>query len=378
MTKITNKKVALGLSGGVDSAVSAVLLIEQGYDVTGVYIECWNEPGCRAQQDRDDALKIALKLNIPFKELDFKKEYKNEVMSYFLKSYKSGQTPNPDVMCNNIIKFGLFYDWAIQQNNFDYIATGHYAQIIKNNKNDHKKLNLSTAKDFHKDQTYFLHQLKSNQLQNILFPLGEIKKEKVRQLAHINNLHIANKKDSVGICFVGQINVKNFLKQELGEKPGDIIDKNNNIIGTHNGLWFYTIGQRQGFKIDTKLFIKNSKTLKGTKSIPPLYVIGKNKINNQIIVGLKTDTLSKQFNLINLKLTDKKYFDLINQTDSSLFVRIRHTGKLIKCYIKSIDTKKYQVILSKSVEGIAEGQFAVFYKKINDRYICLGGGTISN
>lgn len=367
------KRVALGLSGGVDSAVCAHLLIKQGYDVTGVYIECWHYPGCRAEQDRKDALQIALHLGIPLKILNFKKDYKNEVMTYFLREYKAGRTPNPDVMCNRIIKFGLFYDWAIKQEEFDDVATGHYAQIIS----DDNQLYLATAIDNHKDQTYFLHQLKSNQLKYILFPLGKITKKEVRQLAKTERIHVADKKDSVGICFVGDINVRQFLKENLGKKPGMVVDIEANIIGKHQGLWFYTVGQRQGFKIDTKAVQEKTNFAENKHHLPPLYVIDKNINNNQLVVGPKTQTKRSSFKVKNIHwITPQKGK---SRSPKNLFVRIRHTGQLIVCSLQT-SNQEYTVNLQQSVSGVAEGQSAVFYQTRDSQdevLFCLGGGVIS-
>lgn len=359
------KTVALGLSGGVDSAVSASLLAEQGYDVTGVYIECWNEPGCRAEQDRKDALQIALQLGIPFTSLDYKKEYQEKVMQYFLDEYQAGRTPNPDVMCNKIIKFGLFYDWAIRQQKFDYMATGHYAQILE--RNDRKA--LAAGKDRWKDQTYFLHQIQASQLEHILFPIGHLTKEEVRSLAHKKNLAVADKKDSVGICFVGDINVRAFIKENLGENPGKVVDETGHHIGTHQGLWFYTIGQRQGFEIDTKQLLKNTNLASDRHTVPPLYVVGKNVQKNQLIVGPKINTGHKSFYVSKMHLIQKQ------PREKPLLVRIRHTGKLVSCTLKE-DKKNWQVTLAEAIEGVASGQSAVFYEKRGKELICFGGGVI--
>ena len=211
------KKVALGLSGGVDSSVAAALLIELGYEVTGIYLECYNEPGCRTDQDKKDALQVALKLGIKFEVLDFRKEYKEKVVEYFYSEYKAGRTPNPDVMCNREIKFGIFYDWAMQKG-FDYVATGHYCRITKDG-----PLFLQRAKDESKDQSYFLWQIPSDHLSHIIFPLGEMLKSEVRTKAKELGLLTATKPDSMGICFIGDIDVHKLLKDRLGEEEGDVV-----------------------------------------------------------------------------------------------------------------------------------------------------------
>ena len=342
------KKVALGMSGGVDSSLCAHLLKEQGYEVTGVFLECWRAPGCRTDQDRQDALKIALELDIPFQVLDFKKTYHDKVVEYFFKEYQAGRTPNPDIMCNKEIKFGLFYDWAME-NNFDFVATGHYAKT--------KNGQLLTPKDEWKDQTYFLYLIRDDQLQHILFPLADLTKKEVRAEAKKRNIHVADKPDSVGICFIGDIDVKKFIKKRLGEKSGKVIDAQGNVIGTHNGIWFYTIGQRHGFTITQK----NSDT-------PPLYVIGKDAKKNQLIVSIDADVYQNEFLVSDLHL--------INQSEklpSKLLVRIRHTGKLLPAKVE-----KNLVKLQKPAKGIAAGQSAVFYQKIdNNNFRCIGGGIIN-
>lgn len=366
-----NKKVALGLSGGVDSALSAYLLLEKGYDVTAVYIECWNEPGCRAESDRKDALEIAMKLGIPFRVIDYKNEYKAQVMQYFLDEYRAGRTPNPDVICNKIIKFGLFYDWAINKNNFDFIATGHYAQIEK----IEDVLCLTTSVDEKKDQTYFMHLIKQEQLSHILFPIGHLKKSAVRIKAKELNITVADKKDSVGICFVGDINVKKFIKENLGENPGKIVTESGEVVGSHNGLWFYTIGQRQGFDINTKKLLKSLKLHNKHNDVPPLYVIGKNREKNELVIGIKRQVFNKSFTVGSIHWINKT---IIDQTEASCLVRIRHTGQLFPCKIISSEANSYQVISQEKIEGIASGQSAVFYLPFKTNYICLGGGVITD
>lgn len=374
-------KVALGMSGGVDSSLCAHLLVERGYDVTGVYLECWRAPGCRSEEDRKDALQIALKLGIPFKVLDFKKEYKENVVEYFFNEYEKGLTPNPDIMCNKEIKFGMFYDWAMKED-FDFIATGHYAKISDNNST--KQLNI--PKDEHKDQTYFLYLMNQDQVNHTLFPLQDLKKTEVRKEAEKRNLQVANKKDSVGICFIGDINVHQFLKDRLGENPGNVVDTSGNIIGSHKGLWFYTIGQRSGFEIKSKTLIKQDDGTTIDKSnIPPFYVIKKDPINNQLVVGFGGETLNDNF-----KIREPHWIvegnEKLAENSEGLYVRIRHTGELLKCKLEQLndlDKKNktsYLVKLDKATQGIAEGQSAVLYKKVSEKgieeIICLGGGVI--
>jgi tRNA-uridine 2-sulfurtransferase len=381
--KTPAKKIALGLSGGVDSAVSAYLLKEQGHDVTAVYLECWKQEGCRAEQDRQDALRVALQLDIPFQVLDFKQAYQERVMSYFLEEYRAGRTPNPDVLCNSVVKFGLFYEWAIQQG-FDAIATGHYAQIKRG---EAQNLQLATGKDLHKDQTYFLHQIRQEQLAHVSFPIGHLLKSEVRSLAKELKLPVADKKDSVGICFVGDINVTEYLRENLGEKRGEIVTSDGEVIGRHRGLWFYTIGQRHGFEVNMKLVQQHTTWHQPEIGLPPLYVVGKNPKKNQLVVGTKPETASSSFAVNDLHRIDPA----VNWADLSLWVRIRHTGELVKCAFEESEEEKAgerrgEVKTAKKLEGVAQGQFAVFYTKVKDgeregkdkdqMYICLGGGVI--
>ncbi|GIK83601.1 MAG: tRNA-specific 2-thiouridylase MnmA [Patescibacteria group bacterium] len=373
------KKVALGMSGGVDSSVCAHLLLEQGYAVTGVYLECWRAPGCRSEEDRKDALKVALDLGIPFKVLDFKQEYRDKVVEYFFTEYEAGRTPNPDVMCNKEIKFGMFYDWAMKEG-FDFVATGHYAKISENETEDGTTIKqLAIPKDAHKDQTYFLYLLNEGQIDHTLFPLQNMLKSEVRTEAEKRKLHVSNKKDSVGICFIGDINVHNFLKERLGENPGAVVDTAGNVIGTHKGLWFYTVGQRNGFQINAKTVIKmDDGTTIDKHNIPPFYVIRKNPEKNQLVVGFGHETLTDTFDVRDMHWIVNNN-DKLALNSTNLFVRIRHTGDLLKCKIKVKDDIKTAstVTLTKPTKGIAQGQSAVFYKKINDEFICLGGGVIS-
>src|SRR3990167_6403050 len=251
-------RVALGLSGGVDSAVSAYLLKKQGFDVSCIYLNCFDSdiPGCRGDNDRKDALAVAMHLGLPFQVLNFKKEYQAAVIDYFKKEYLAGRTRNPDVICNRDIKFGLFLDWAIKSH-FDVIATGHYAKktekVEKAGKPDNlsnlSNLSLLIPTDLHKDQTYFLWAVPKEKFKRVLFPLGDLLKTEVREIALKIGLPVAKKKDSTGICFVGEVRVEDFLKR-LGvkEKEGEVVDASGRAIGVHNGVPFYTIGQRHGFE----------------------------------------------------------------------------------------------------------------------------------
>jgi len=357
MKTYNNTKVIIGLSGGVDSAVSAYLLKKQGYEVSAAYIQCWKEPGCRADQDRKDALKVALILGIPFQVLDFSREYKEKVLQYFYQEYKAGRTPNPDILCNSVIKFGLFYDWAIKSG-FDYISTGHYAKIIDGC--------LAVPKDKKKDQTYFLYQILPDRLKHVLFPLGDYLKSEVRKIARENKLTIAEKPDSMGICFVGDINVPQFLKQEFGIKKGEVQLSDGTVIGEHDGHWLFTIGKRGKWKRINK--IQNTKFK--NDQLPKLYVIAIKPKENVVVVGERKQAERQEFNINNLILKDKNSL-------SNVFVRIRNTGELLSAKITLLDKDIWQVRLTKPEFGVSPGQSAVIYKKVKgNEYIILGGGII--
>ncbi len=351
-----NKKVALGMSGGVDSSVCAVLLKERGYDIIGVFLECWRAPGCRVEEDRKDALGVALQLGIPFLVLDYKQQYRDRVVEYFFAEYAKGRTPNPDVMCNKEIKFGLFYDWAME-NGFDAVATGHYARS--------KNGQLLRGVDTKKDQSYFLYLLREEQLKHILFPIGNLKKIEVRKLADQYHLSVAKKPDSQGICFIGDINVHAFLEERLGESPGEVVNTAGEVIGEHHGLWFYTIGQRHGFTLKGKIRSENSEW---KHVIPPFYVVRKDIEHNRLIVGFGKETYTQSFEVENL------HWILKEPTKKDLCVRIRHGGQLLPATVVIGHNDRCNICLTDEIKGVAEGQSVVFY----DEEVCLGGGIIQH
>jgi tRNA-specific 2-thiouridylase len=340
------------MSGGVDSSLAAALLKERGHEVMGVYLDCWDEPGCGVNQDRRDALKVAMKLGIKLKILDFKKEYKKKVIGWFYREIKAGRTSNPDVVCNREIKFGLFYDWVMKQG-FDYVATGHYARI-KNNR-------LYQAADKQKDQTYFLYNLRQEQLGKILFPIGEMTKAEVRKEVKKKGLHNWDKKDSVGICFIGnRISFEEFLAKKIKTHKGEVVDKQGKVIGSHKGVEFYTIGQRHGFDTNSKFKKQNA---------AKMYVVSKDMKTNRLVVGEKKKLERKEFEIKGLHQIDNRY----QMPDSGLKCRIRHQGRLIGCRLKQLGKGRYKVGLDELEMGVAEGQICVFYQGKE----CLGGGVIS-
>lgn len=376
------KRVIVAMSGGVDSSVSAALLKQAGFDVIGVYMRQWSPKilgsSCIWKEDRKDAMMVCAKLGIPFLTWDFSKEYEEEVGKYMIDSYKKGLTPNPDVMCNKVIKFGLFYDKAMKEG-ADFIATGHYAQtsgdfarqqaffgkqelalpLRASRPGPSKSLfpRLLKAVDQNKDQTYFLYEIKKNQLNKILFPVGNLEKPEVRKLAKKFGLDNAQKKDSQGVCFVGQFNMKNFLKMYITPKKGKIIDINAPAfakasageVGEHDGVYYYTIGQRHG------LDIKNGHG--------PYFVVKKDIKKNIIYVGKEKDLDCKKAKIKNINWIKKpEKFPVL------LDVRTRYRAPLKKAKLD----KNGNLTFIKTDRAITSGQSAVFYKGKE----VLGGGVI--
>lgn len=344
-----SKKVFVGLSGGVDSSVSAALLVEQGYDVTGVYMKNWSKdlPGfpCPWKEDYQDAKRVAVKLGITFEMFDFETEYFERVVEYMLDGFKSGITPNPDVMCNQEIKFKLFYQLA-REKGADYIATGHYAQT--------RDGELLKAHDDNKDQTYFLYRVSGDVLKHTLFPIGHLDKPQVRVEAERRGLITANKKESMGICFVGKVGIKEFLGQYVDTKPGVIVEQNGLEIGEHEGAIFYTIGQRHGLNVGGGL---------------PYYVTGKDMDTNTVYVTSNIGDESLWSDEISLGsvhwINDKSL-------QPNLQLRTRHRAPLIDCRLIEYDGS-VGLKLCEKVRALTPGQSAVLY----DGDVCVGGGVIT-
>ncbi len=344
------RRAYVGVSGGVDSSVSALLLKLYGYNVSGVFIRTWQPDWieCTWRDERRDAMRVCAHLEIPFIELDLEKEYKQGVADYMIAEYRAGRTPNPDVMCNREVKFGGFLTWALSQN-ADYIATGHYAQNISNS--------LFKGTDPTKDQSYFLWTLTSEQLKHVLFPIGHIQKKIVRKLASWYKLPTAIKKDSQGICFIGEIDMKDFLKHYIDEQPGNVVDESGTIIGHHDGVLMYTLGERHGFTI----------TKKGTADAP-YYVTGKDLHKNELIVSSFPEIKTS---LQEIKLTDCVWRESLQNKHYT--AQIRYHGEFKSCRIHKNTKDEYVLVLDMSDNTIAPGQSMVLY----DNSICIGGGIVA-
>ncbi len=341
------------MSGGVDSSVTAAMLIEQGYDVTGVYMKNWSQdlPGmvCPWKQDYQDAKRVAVQLGIPFKMYDFQTEYRQKVVDYMIAEYKAGRTPNPDIMCNQEVKFKLFLD-ACLADGADLIATGHYARVQDGQ--------LRTAANVDKDQTYFLYRVTEDALKRSLMPIGDFAtKAEVREKAKELGLATADKKDSQGICFVGKVGIKDFLLYELGEQPyGRIVDQNGATVGEHDGALFYTIGQRHGLQVGGGL---------------PFYVVGKDMDKNEVYVT--TDLDDARLWSRNLQLTDLHWINQPPEAGKTYQVRTRYRAELVDCTLApGQDDTTYSVQLADDIRAITPGQSAVVYA--GDRVV--GGGIV--
>lgn len=343
-------KVYVGMSGGVDSSLTAALLKEKGYDVTGVYMKNWTQdlPGmkCPWADDLADAKRVAVQLGIDFKVFDFENEYKHRVVDYMIEEYKRGHTPNPDIMCNQEVKFKLFLGAALEDG-ADMIATGHYA-VTENG-------TLKRAADDNKDQTYFLYRITGEALKKTLFPLGGFTKPEVREMARTRRLFTAGKKDSQGICFVGKIGIRDFLSQYVDKTPGAILDKKTGkVLGHHDGAIFYTLGQRHGLDLGGGL---------------PYYVVGKNMDKNEVYVttDLNDETLWKH----NIELGSIHWINGV-PNEGRYSVRMRHRAPLGAAQLRFADGGA-TLELEGEQRAIAVGQSAVIY----DGAVVLGGGIIT-
>lgn len=365
------QRVVLGMSGGVDSSVSAYLLKKQGYEVVGLFMRNWdslvnndikgnksiNDPLCPSEVDYQDAKKVAEQLSIELYRVNFVEEYWENVFRYFLNEYSQGRTPNPDILCNKYIKFSAFLDYAVEKLNADYISMGHYAQVRFNKRS--KKYELLKAKDLSKDQTYFLSQLNQKQLSKIIFPLAKISKNRVRSIAKKLNLVTANKKDSVGICFIGKRNIKEFLENYIPALPGKIVDiANSEVLGEHYGIMYYTIGQRKGIN------------LSGMKD--RYFVVGKN-YKNKILYVTNTKDEKKWLWANGCIVNNINWIsDELPNLKENIYAKFRYQ-ELDKLVNLEIINDEIMIHINESVRALTPGQVAVFYKK----NICLGSGVIS-
>ena len=351
-------RVVVGMSGGVDSSVTALLLKEQGYDVIGVFMKNWDDTDetgyCTATEDYKDVVEVCNQIGIPYYSVNFEKEYWDKVFTYFLDEYKAGRTPNPDIICNKEIKFKAFLDYALQLG-ADYVATGHYAQIDRSS----GESKLLKGLDENKDQTYFLSQLSSDVLDKVMFPLGDIDKSEVRDIAEKYDLATAKKKDSTGICFIGERNFKEFLSEYLPAQPGNMETLTGEVKGKHDGLMYHTLGQRHGLGIG------------GPGE--PWFVVGKNVKENILYVeqGYHHEALYSDA----LVATGMNWVNGIpeNKTFTS-YAKCRYRQEDTKVFVTVLDDDSVRVEFEESQRAITPGQELVLY----DGRVCLGGGTIDN
>ncbi|MBI0028450.1 tRNA 2-thiouridine(34) synthase MnmA [Gilliamella sp. B14448G11] len=357
----TSKKVVVGMSGGVDSSVSAYLLQQQGYHVVGLFMKNWEEDDteeyCSASVDLADAQAVCDKLNIKLHTINFAAEYWDNVFEHFLSEYKAGRTPNPDILCNKEIKFKAFLEYAAEDLGADYIATGHYVRKRESN----GKVELLRGVDNNKDQSYFLYTLNEAQIKQSLFPVGELEKPKVREIAQQLGLATAAKKDSTGICFIGERKFSDFLARYLPAKGGAIRTVDGEIIGKHHGLMYHTLGQRKG------LGIGGLKQADDT----PWYVVDKDLQNNELIVAQGHDhpalfsdgLIASQLHWVDRQVVSKPF---------TCTVKTRYRQQDIACQVNPLSEDKIEVIFTHPVAAVTPGQSAVFYQG----EVCLGGGII--
>ena len=354
------------MSGGVDSSVAALMMKKKGYEVIGAFMKNWSDTKdpitheCRWREDRRVATKIAAKLDIPLITLDFEKQYRKEVVDEMFKKYQKGITPNPDIDCNEKVKFPLLLK-ATKKIGADYLVTGHYARIKKDKKG---KCELLRAKDETKDQSYFLYRLSQNDLKNSLFPIGDYTKKEIREIAQKNGFSNFNRKSTVGICFIGKINLKKFLQQKIKNKAGKIFDPEGKQIGTHDGIYYYTIGQRIGPRFGIEVEKKDKKG-----QVKKWYVARKILKTNTIIAAPENHPLNFRKEIW---LNQPHWISETPKNNMKVLTRIRQVGELLSSKLKYTN-KKYHIILNKPITGVSEGQAIVLYqgKKV------LGGGVIS-
>ncbi len=347
-----SKTVFVGLSGGVDSSVTAALLKKDGYTVVGVFIRTWQPDfiECSFREDRLDAMRVAAHLDIPFLECDAEDAYKRGVADYMIAEYRAGRTPNPDVMCNREIKFGVFWNFA-QSRGADYIATGHYARI-ENGK-------LKKAVDPSKDQAYFLYRLTKDDLEHVMFPLGNLKKTEVRTLAKKFGLPTAVKADSQGICMLGDLDLKQFLAHYLPRERGDVLNENGEVIGYHEGAIYLTLGERHGFTVTKK-----------TPDDKPYYIVAKDISKNTITISPRLNLGLAQGLTSRILLKNCSWVLQVPEKEKKYTAQIRYHGDCLLCRIETVGDEA--IIIFETGVLVASGQSVVLY----DGDICLGGGIV--
>jgi tRNA-specific 2-thiouridylase len=361
MTEGAGRKVIVGMSGGVDSSVAALLLKRAGYDVAGLFMRNWRETGadgvCTAEADFADVRAVCGVVGIPYYAADFSREYADRVFTRFIDEYRRGRTPNPDVLCNREIKFGPFLDTA-RGMGADTIATGHYCGVRRENGDAY----LLRARDEGKDQTYFLHQLRQDQLKSVLFPLSDMLKSEVRRVAADAGIPVAEKKDSTGVCFIGERDFKPFLKEYIGARGGDICTPDGAVVGRHDGLPYYTTGQRRGLGIGG---------VHGAEG--RWFVVGKDEEKNILYVtcGEGGELLSRALVADELNFIPRMPEVLARGGTLTCMARLRHRQPLFGASVRIADGKLYAEF-STPQRAVTRGQFAVFY----DGEICIGGGVI--
>lgn len=361
--KQIKKKVFVGVSGGVDSSVSAALLIKAGYEVTGVFIRTWTPDfiECTWRDERRDAIRVCAHLGIPFLECDAEEAYKKGVADYMIESYKKGQTPNPDVMCNREVKFGVFWNFA-KSGGADYIATGHYARIEKKEQRTMKResiYELHAGVDQEKDQSYFLWTLTQEDLKHVLFPVGHLKKTQVRKLALKYHLPTAEKKDSQGVCFLGPLDMKEFLSHYIQEKKGNVLNEKAEVIGIHTGAFFLTIGERHGFTITNK-----------TANDKPYYIVSKNVKDNTVTVSQNKKLYEQRNQKIEIQATN--WITTIPKDSGVYSFRVRYRQELMNGLVHVGKGDSGEIEQKKGNTLFSPGQSLVVYKGST----CLGGGII--
>jgi tRNA-uridine 2-sulfurtransferase len=371
--------VYVGLSGGVDSSVSAALLLQEGFAVVGVFIKVWQPDflTCSWREERQDAMRVCAHLGIPFHTLDLSKEYKKEVVDYMLAEYKEGRTPNPDVMCNKVVKFGGFLTWA-RAHGADFIATGHYAQKrevlthndVSTSTGADTHYTLSTSLDTHKDQTYFLWTLTQEHLAHTIFPIGHLEKKEVREKAREYGLLTAEKKDSQGICFLGKVSMRDFLTHYLPPKEGDVLNTEGDVIGVHEGAHLYTLGQRHGFTI--------LPSYQGTDD-PPLFIVDKDiRKNTLTVIAHIADKEGQKERAGQTRVTITKA-NWVSGTPkvgkgTRYHARFRYQQALLPVHVEEVSTEEHTayITFAEPQHYIASGQSLVLY----EGEVCLGGGVV--